>query len=69
MAPTPDEQSEVLLSARFGDIDDIKTFLDAHGATALADSRDESGNTVLHMTCANGHLGLSLHKNAESKQP
>lgn len=61
MAPASDEQEELILSARYGDIDDIKLFVDAHGADALADARDESGNSVLHMTCANGHQGLSVH--------
>jgi len=57
--PTADEQEELLLSARFGEIDEVKAFVDNYGAIALADARDESGNTILHMTCANGHEGTS----------
>jgi ankyrin repeat protein len=59
MAPSADEQEELLLSARFGEIDDVKAFVDEHGETTLADARDDSGNTILHMTCANGHEGAS----------
>lgn len=62
MTPTSDEQEDLLLSARYGEIDDVKAFADKYGATALADARDESGNTILHMTCANGHEGTSASK-------
>ena len=62
MTPTSDEQEVLLLSARYGEIDDVKAFTDKYGATALADARDESGNTILHMTCANGHEGTSASK-------
>ena len=60
--PTTDEQEELLFSVRFGEIGDLKAFVDKYGATALADVRDESRNTILHMTCANGHEGTSSRR-------
>ena len=60
--PSADEFSELILSARYGDIDDVKLFVETHGQAALADARDDSQNTVLHMAAANGHIGeQSMH--------
>ncbi|KAG8694587.1 hypothetical protein FRC09_009752 [Ceratobasidium sp. 395] len=53
--PTNDDYEDLLLSCRFGDTDDVRTFVEKFGAEAVASARDENGNTVLHMTCANGH--------------
>ncbi|KAF8608394.1 hypothetical protein BDV93DRAFT_519439 [Ceratobasidium sp. AG-I] len=53
--PTVDDNEELLLSCRYGDLDDVRTFVEKFGAEAAAAARDENGNTVLHMTCANGH--------------
>ena len=58
--PTDEDKDELLLSCRYGDLDDIKQFVDTFGPDPLNDVRDESGNTVLHMVCANGHTGVSL---------
>lgn len=58
--PTDEQIEDAILSARFGDLDDLKTFVDAFGKEALAEARDERGNTVLHMCCGNGHLGMSI---------
>ena len=58
--PTDDDKDNLLLSCRYGDLDDIKQFVDAFGPDPLNDVRDEGGNTVLHMVCANGHTGVSL---------
>ena len=52
-----EEQNEVLLSCRYGDLDDVKEFVEKHGADLLNAVRDESGNTPLHMAAANGHIG------------
>jgi uncharacterized protein len=57
MAPTEEEIDDVLLAARYGEDDDVKTFTTAHGIDALAAARDDNGNTVLHMAAANGHTG------------
>lgn len=52
-----DERDELLLSCRYGDLVDVKAAVDKHGQAILASTRDENQNTVLHMVCANGHLG------------
>ena len=59
MAPTPssDEKEELLLSCRYGDLDDVKQFVDKFGGDALRDIRDDNGNNALHMVCGNGHEG------------
>lgn len=56
--PTAEEQDDVIMAARYGDIDDVKTFVDTFGIQSLADARDDSQNTVLHMASANGHEGV-----------
>ena len=53
-----DEKEELLLSCRYGDLDDIQAFSTSYGASSLADIRDHNKNTVLHMVSANGHLGM-----------
>jgi uncharacterized protein len=52
-----DERDELLLSCRYGDLEDVKAAVGKHGQAILESSRDENQNTVLHMACANGHLG------------
>jgi hypothetical protein len=59
MAPTPDELEDLVLSARFGDLEDVQAFADAHGWEAAAAARDDRGNSALHMACGNGHVGES----------
>jgi ankyrin repeat protein len=56
-APTEEEAEDAILSARFGDLDELRTFVDAFGADALANARDGRGNSALHMAAANGHVG------------
>jgi ankyrin repeat protein len=55
--PTQEELDDILLSARFGEVDEIKAFGEQYGWDALAGARDERGNSALHMACGNGHLG------------
>ncbi|KAF7290077.1 Cytoplasmic protein [Mycena chlorophos] len=55
MAPSPDEQDDFLLACRYGDLDDVKLFIEQHGGSAAESVRDDNGNTVLHMIAANGH--------------
>ena len=55
--PTNEEMDELLLACRYGDIEDIKQFVDSFGPDPLDVIRDDSGNTVLHMVSANGHTG------------
>ncbi|KAJ7647904.1 hypothetical protein FB45DRAFT_894730 [Roridomyces roridus] len=58
MAPTTDEQDDFLLACRYGDLDDVKQFVDQYGVDAAASVRDDNGNTALHMICGNGHSDL-----------
>ncbi|KAI5995350.1 hypothetical protein F5J12DRAFT_406813 [Pisolithus orientalis] len=57
MAASQEDREELLLSCRYGELQNVQGFVTRHGAPALADARDDHGNTVLHMTCANGHVG------------
>ncbi|WVQ66452.1 uncharacterized protein L199_004633 [Kwoniella botswanensis] len=58
--PTPvtEDIEEVLLSARYGEVDELKEFVEKFGAGPLAEARGERGNTVLHMCCGNGHIDV-----------
>ncbi|TXT15656.1 hypothetical protein VHUM_00159 [Vanrija humicola] len=58
MAPTTEELDDVLLSCRYGEVDEVNEFATKHGWEALAAAKDERGNTVLHMTSGNGHLDV-----------
>jgi uncharacterized protein len=57
-APSNEEIEDVLLSCRYGDIEDVEHFVTRYGPDLLNDIRDDQGNTVLHMVCANGHTGV-----------
>jgi ankyrin repeat protein len=59
--PTPlsDDTEDLLLSCRYGDLDDVKSFIDRFGTAPVGEARDENGNNVLHMASANGHIGKS----------
>ena len=56
-SPTPDDTEDLLLIARYGELDELKSFIEKFGPNPLTGARDEDGNTVLHMVCGNGHLG------------
>lgn len=58
--PSDDEKDDLLLACRYGDLEDIEQFVNKFGPDAINDIRDHSGNTVLHMVCANGHAGVSF---------
>lgn len=58
MSISDDDRNELLLSCRYGDLEDIQAFVTQHGPAALADVRDDNQNTVLHMVSANGHLDV-----------
>jgi len=55
--PTQEEIEDLILSARFGELEEVTAFADKFGWDAVSDAKDERGNTVLHMACGNGHLG------------
>ena len=58
-SPTPEDTEELLLIARYGELGELKSFIEKFGTKPLIDARDEDGNTVLHMVCGNGHLGAA----------
>ena len=55
--PSQEDQEELLLSCRYGDLEDVQAFVANYGPRPLSDAQDEHGNTVLHMACGNGHVG------------
>jgi ankyrin repeat protein len=57
MAPTDDDNDDLLSSCRYGDLDDVQDFVKKFGQESLAEVRDANGNNILHMVCGNGHLG------------
>ncbi|KAG6836196.1 hypothetical protein H0H93_010462 [Arthromyces matolae] len=58
MAPSTDENDDVLLAARYGDLDDVREYVNKHGSDSLSLIRDENDNTILHMASGNGHLDV-----------
>ncbi|KAI0752775.1 cytoplasmic protein [Daedaleopsis nitida] len=56
--PTQDDLDELLISCRYGDIEDIQQFVEKFGPDPLATASDDNGNTVLHMVAGNGHTGI-----------
>jgi hypothetical protein len=57
--PTSEDTEELLLIARYGELDELKSFIEKFGSKPLTDARDQDGNTILHMVCGNGHLGTT----------
>ncbi|KAG2142254.1 ankyrin repeat-containing domain protein [Suillus bovinus] len=56
--PTDDDKENLLLSCRYDDLDEVKDFVTKFGSGALSSVHDDNGNTVLHMTCGNGHIDV-----------
>ncbi|TFK64003.1 ankyrin [Pluteus cervinus] len=54
-SPTEEDNEDLLLSCRYGDIDSVTEYLASFGPSSLPSIHDESGNTILHMIAANGH--------------
>ncbi|KAK9764798.1 ankyrin repeat-containing protein [Basidiobolus ranarum] len=49
-----DVVNEVVLSARYGDVEDLQQITQQYG-TSILSSHSSNGNTPLHMASANGH--------------
>ncbi|KAG6918879.1 hypothetical protein DXG01_010943 [Tephrocybe rancida] len=49
MTPSSDDNDDVLLAGRYGNLDDIRDYVTAHGSEPLATIRDENENCILHM--------------------
>ena len=54
-----EEVEDVLLSCRYGDLEDVQAFVEKFGDEPLKSARDDRGNNVIHMCCGNGHTGKS----------
>ncbi|KNE99302.1 hypothetical protein PSTG_07420 [Puccinia striiformis f. sp. tritici PST-78] len=54
-SPSSEELEDLILSCRYGDLDDVREFVARFGSSALDDYTDEHGNSCLHMAAANGH--------------
>lgn len=57
-SPSEEDLEEVLLSCRFGELAEVESYILDFGIDSLAQARDNSGNTCLHMAAGNGHLGV-----------
>lgn len=56
--PTEEEIVELLLCCRYGELEEVKEFVGKFGSEVVSKARDERGNTILHMCCGNGHVGM-----------
>ncbi|CAD6580627.1 MAG: hypothetical protein TREMPRED_002789 [Tremellales sp. Tagirdzhanova-0007] len=56
--PSQDDVEDFLLSCRYGELDEVKSFIEQFGRAAVAIARDERGNTAIHMCCGNGHVDV-----------
>ncbi|KAH8916871.1 ankyrin [Atractiella rhizophila] len=54
-SPSTEDLDELLLSCRYGDLEDIKSFVSKFGVEYLSSAKDERENTCLHYASANGH--------------
>ncbi|CAG8593986.1 9414_t:CDS:2 [Funneliformis mosseae] len=55
--PSGEIIGEVIEYARYGELEDLKAFMNLYPVTYL-ESKDDFGNTALHMASANGHLEI-----------
>lgn len=62
-----DDNEELLLSCRYGALDEVQRYVGSYGANLLGDVRDENGNTVLHMACGNGHEGALVFQSSGTR--
>lgn len=60
--PSHEELEEIMLCCRYGEMEEVQTFVGQYGWKPMGEVRDENGNTILHMICGNGHIGeKNLH--------
>ncbi|KAN0081655.1 cytoplasmic protein [Tylopilus felleus] len=57
-SPSESDKQDLLLSCRFGDVQDVQHFIASFSSDTLNDTLDDNGNSVLHMAAANGHADL-----------
>ncbi|CED83046.1 FOG: Ankyrin repeat [Phaffia rhodozyma] len=56
--PAEEELEDILLSCRYGELEEVQSFVSQYGINALADARDDRGCGCLHMVSGNGHIDL-----------
>ncbi|CAM6098214.1 unnamed protein product [Calypogeia fissa] len=76
---SPPLADDLILAARYGDLEELRAILSLAQAVLLVDVQDDQGRTALHMAAANGHLevvqalvgaGANVNaKNAEQNSP
>jgi hypothetical protein len=52
-----DVQEDILLACRYGELEEVQSFVDKYGDESLETIYDEKKNSILHMASANGHAG------------
>jgi hypothetical protein len=58
--PSEEELEDIVLSARYGELDELRQVVDKLGKDALVDAADSNGNGPLHMAAGNGHEGVCV---------
>lgn len=56
--PSDKDKNELLLSCRYGELENIEQLVQKLGSDNASNIRDDNNNTILHMVCANGHIGM-----------
>lgn len=51
------DNDDILFAARFGEESELNDYIHHFGFDNVLNARDERNNSILHMLCANGHLG------------
>jgi hypothetical protein len=57
-SPSQDQLEDAVFCARYDELDELRAFVDEHGAASLVEAKDANGNGCLHMAAGNGHEGL-----------
>ncbi|SJX65701.1 uncharacterized protein SRS1_10023 [Sporisorium reilianum f. sp. reilianum] len=55
---TSDQIDDLLLSARYGDLEELESTLTPLSSSLLASIKNDDANTLLHYAAANGHLDV-----------
>jgi uncharacterized protein len=53
-----EEEEDFLLSCRYGELDEVKRYIQKFGRDRLLSISDENGSNCLHMSAGNGHDGV-----------
>ncbi|CAH7668063.1 hypothetical protein BY996DRAFT_6411055 [Phakopsora pachyrhizi] len=67
--PSPEELEDLILSARYGELNELQEFVKTYGPLALGSHFDENGNGCLHMAAANGNLEVVEYLLSQIEDP